>query len=220
MSTQHAGRRTTSSPLRRATHYVLGAGIILAAAAALGPIWLVRAGVAVVVIAAVIAVRLAWKEMAAERTEAGLKSLDQLLVHNKQLSAERTRNSEVLDALRHHNEDNDHKVVELQVRIGQLRTELSSLRGDNAALQADVIERDHRIKRLTTDLAAREAELKTLTGTEDDAQVLAMPLPAEQPDWDALPSAEDLWSDGNHPTVVDLQALVFPPAEEEIRKQA
>lgn len=220
MSTQQANRRNAQFPLRRAARSALIVGIVLAVAAAFGPIWVVRAGIAVLIVAAILAVRFAWKELSQERRENGLKSLDQLHAHGAQLSAERARNREVLDVLKQAGEENDQKMVELQVRIGQLRTELSSLRGDHAALQAEAIANDHRIKRLTADLAEREAELRTLRGMEDAAEVVAMPRYAEKADWDALPTAEDLWSDGNHPTVVDLQKLVFPGEADEVRKQA
>lgn len=219
MSTQQAGRRTTTSPLRRATLVTLGAGAILGLAAALGPIWVVRVGIALALIAGVLAVRFAWQEMRTNREEHGEQVLGQALAHGEQLSRERERNLEIVEVLRQANEEADEQVVKLQIRIGQLRTELSSLRGDNAALQADVIARDHRIKRLTADLATREAELRALKGVADDAEVLSMPRYASKADWDALPTAEDLWSEGNHPTVVDLQKLAFP-ATEELRKQA
>ncbi|MDO5498823.1 MAG: hypothetical protein Q4F67_03975 [Propionibacteriaceae bacterium] len=221
MSTQHAGRRTTTSPLRRATHLTLGAGAVLGLAAAFGPIWIVRAGIALAVIAGVLAVRFAWLELRANRLEHGDQVLGQALAHNEQLTTERQRNLEVVEALRQAGEGADEQVVKLQIRIGQLRTELSSLRGDHAALKADVIARDHRIKRLTADLAARENELREAKGVAEDAEVLSMPRYASKADWDALPTAEDLWSEGNHPTVVDLQKLAFPSEDhEEIRKQA
>lgn len=83
-----------------------------------------------------------------------------------------------------------------------------------------MIERDHRIKRLSEDLAEREEELRVLRGDEGDAEVLAMPRHAAKADWDALPSVEDLWSEGNFPTVVDLPALTLPAASQEMRKHA
>lgn len=216
MSKKTTSRRSAAVPGRRGVRSVLVAGIVLAVAAAFGPIWFVRAGIAIMIVAAVIAVRFAWKQLSDERRENGLKSLDQLHAHGMQLSAERTRNREVLDVLRKQGEENDRKVVELQLTIGQLRTELTSLRGDHAALQAEASAHQHRIKRLTEDLATSEAELRELKGLEEHAEVVAIPRNA---DWDALPSAEDIWADGNHPTVVDLQRLVIT-TDDQLRKQA
>ena len=54
-----------------------------------------------------------------------------------------------------------------------------------------------------------------------DAEVLPLPRHAAKADWDALPSAEDLWAAGNYPTVVDLQKLAFPAeSTDRVRKQA
>lgn len=216
VSKQSVSRRRAAAPRRRIVSIVLVAGILLALAAAVGPVWFARAGVGIMIVAAVVAVRFAWQQLRDERRENGLKSLDQLHAHGTQLSAERARNREVLDVLRKQGEQNDQKVVELQLTIGQLRTELASLRGDHAALQAEAGAHRHRIERLTADLTNREAELLELKGLEDHAEIVEIP---RQADWDALPSAEDLWADGNHPTVVDLQRLVFP-GEDQLRKQA
>lgn len=216
MTTQPAGRRSASSPLRRAAVHTLIAGAVLAIAAALGPLWVVRAGIVLALVAGVLAVRFAWRESRQERHQHGQQLLSQVRAHNDQLSSERQRNLEIVDVLRRASEDSDEEVVQLQVRIGKLRTELSSLRGDNAALRADVLDRDRRISRLVTDLAAREEELRRLRDASQDAEVYAMPRyaekaeKAEKADWDALPTAEDLWSEGNYPTVVDLQKLAFP----------
>ncbi|WP_432558665.1 hypothetical protein [Granulicoccus sp. GXG6511] len=222
MASQQADRRTTTSSLRRAAIYTLGAGGVLAIAAAFGPIWIVRAGIALALIAGVLAIRFAWRETRQERIEHGKEIVRQVRSHGEQLSVERQRNLEIVDVLRRANEDSDEEVVKLQIRIGQLRTELSSLRGDNASLKADVVLRDRQIKRLTTDLAAREDELRILKGLADDAEVLSMPRYGTKADWDALPTAEDLWADGNYPTVVDLQRLAYPAetSTDEVRKQA
>lgn len=221
MSSQQAGRRTITSSLRRAAIYSLGAGALVGVAAAFGPIWVVRAGIALALIAGVLGVRFAWRETRQERITHSQEVLQQVRAHGEQLSGERQRNLEVVDVLRRAGEERDEEVVKLQLRIGQLRTELSSLRGDNVALKADLATRDQEIKRITADLAAREEELRALKGLADGAEVLSMPRYATKADWDALPSAEDLWASGNYPTVVDLQRLAFPlEGDEKLRKEA
>lgn len=208
---------------------VLSVGSVLAIAAAFGPVWVARVGVVIAVLAALLAVRFAWAELKQARTEHAKEQVAQLRAHREQLSAERRQSGEVVAALSAHNEQADRRIVTLQSTIGTLRGELSTLRGDNAALTAQVNERGQRITRLGRDLAAREAELAELRELRaageapagDAAEVLAMPRHAVVADWDALPSAEDLWSDGNHPTVVDLQQLAFPEAPSaEAKKQA
>lgn len=220
VKTQPAGRRTSVSPQRRATRTALIVGTVLAIAASFGPVWIVRAGVVIALLAGCLAVRWAWLELRQAREQAGRSRVDDLRSHNVQLSQERRRNLEVVEALQHHDEANAEKLVELQVFIGHLRTEISSLNSDKAALLHDVIERDRRIEDLIASLADREAELAELWA-ESEAEVVAIPRhAAPAADWDALPSAEDLWANGNHPTVVDLQKLAYPPASQARRRQA
>lgn len=220
VKTQQPARRSGSSTMRRAAQYALGAGTVLAIAAAFGPIWVVRAGIAIAIIAAFLAVRFAWKELGQARKEAGRHSLEQLQAHNVLLTTERERTGQVLQTLRDENTKSDEKVSKLVVTIGDLRSELSTLKGDKAALKVDLIERDHRIKRLRTELDEALAELAVLKNADGDADVVAIRPKSEVADWDALPSAEDLWAAGNHPTVVDLQKLANPALAEELRKQA
>lgn len=228
MSTKQPGRHGREvSSLHRVTQVVLAVGTVLALAAAFGPVWVARVGVAIAVLAAILAVRFAWAELRQTRTEYAREQVVQLRAHREQLSAERRHTGEVVAVLSAHNERADQRIVQLQSTIGGLRTELSTLRGDHVALTARISERDQHIARLGRDLAARENELQELrtasasASADDSAEVLSMPRHAVAADWDALPSAEDLWSDGNHPTVVDLQKLAFPevPASE-AKKQA
>jgi hypothetical protein len=195
-------------------------GAVLAIAAAFGPVWVVRAGVGIALIAGLLAVRWGWQELRQAREEAGRTQVADLRNHNAQLSTERQRNLEVVDTLRTQSEDGAEKLVGLQVTIGQLRTEISSLNGDKTGLQADLAERNHRITQLTATLADHESELARLRNelAELEAEIVAIPRYAAAADWDALPSAEDLWASGNYPTVVDLQRLAYPPVTEERRR--
>lgn len=196
-------------------------GAVLAVAAMVGPIWVVRAGVIIALIAGCLAVRWAWQELRQQREEAGRNQLADLRSHNAQLSTERQRNHEVVQTLQLRDETNVEKLVELQVTIGHLRTEISSLNGDKASLLDDVMTRDRRIDELVGTLAEREAELAELWAEADEAEVVAIPRhAAAAADWDALPSAEDLWASDDHPTVVDLQKLAYPPVSEARRRQA
>ncbi|GAB3712376.1 hypothetical protein [Mariniluteicoccus flavus] len=221
MNTTSTSRRSGSaSPLRRASQFALSAGLVLAIASAFGSVWVVRAGLVVLAIGAVLAVRFAWQELRQSQAEHGQALSHIARSQGASIAAERRRTGEVLDALRDHNGRADAAVRELEGTIGELKVELNTLRGANAGLKADLAERDHRISTLRRDLASREAELRTLQEIEDDAEVLAMPRHAAGSDWDALPTAEDLFADGDHPTVVDLQKLAFPAVEAEVRKQA
>ena len=58
-----ASRSAPTSGLRRASEIVLVAGTVIAVAAAFGPLWATRVGVAVAVAAAVVACVCAWREL-------------------------------------------------------------------------------------------------------------------------------------------------------------
>ncbi|NNG20830.1 hypothetical protein HJ590_14920 [Naumannella sp. ID2617S] len=222
MSSKQQGRRSREvSSSHRLTQVVLTVGTVLALAAAFGPLWVARVGVVIAVVAALLSVRFALAEVRQARAQHLREKVDALRAHGAQLSAERTQNREVVASLAEHNHRANRRIVELQGRIGSLRAELSTLKGDHVAVQSRLTQRDEQVAELRRDLATREAELEALREVEDSAEVLAMPRHAVAADWDALPTAEDLWSDGNHPTVVDLQQLAFPPVVEvEGKKQA
>lgn len=220
------GRQT----LLKTSQVVLACGAVLSLAAAFGPVWVVRAGVLLAIVAGVVALVLAARELRrrqfqAEREKAQIVR-DQVAV----VSAERRESGRTLQAMSDYNARADERATELRATIGQLREQLqslvgengrlagdlSSLRGDNAALTMALSDRDGELLRLRRDLAAREAELENLRASE--AEVLDLPRRAatetghDNSDWDRIPTAEELWADGNHPTVVDLQKLAFPDA--------
>jgi len=204
--------------------------------------WVVRAGVLVAILAGAWALVTSFRELYFEKLETERRLIKQSREHGRVLSAERQRNGEVVESLRRSNvdasqrlrkaqtqvHDGQVRIVELTGTVGRLNAELSTLRGNNLALKQNLQERDARIRELTERLEAAEAELAALTAeTEGDDQVVALPRHARPKSasdsdavWDKLPTAEELWSDGNVPTVVDLQRLAFPTPEVEERKQA
>lgn len=222
VNTTVSGRRAgTASPLRRAAQYALAVGIVLAIASAFGSVWVARLGILSAIVGGLLALRFAWREVAEARAEHAQAMTHTARAQGQALAMERRRTGEVLETLRGHNASADASVRRLESTIGELRGEINTLRGANAGMQVELIERDHRIKRLTADLATREAELRVLQQVEDDAEVLAMPRHAAgASDWDALPTAEEIFGGDDHPTVVDLQKIAFPAATAEQRKQA
>ena len=63
------------------------------------------------------------------------------------------------------------------------------------------------ISSLRETVRAREAELITLRDeTESDVHHMPRRVLAEHESvWDEIPGADELWTDGSHPTVVDLR---------------
>lgn len=229
------GRQT----LLKTSQVVLACGAVLSLAAAFGPLWFVRAGVVLAVVAGVVALVLAAREIRRRQFVAEQQKAQIVRDQVAASSAERRESARTLQTMSSYNERADQRTAELRSNIEQLRgqlqslmgengrmaSDLSSLRGDNAALKMALGDRDDELLQLRRDLAAREAELKTLQ--DSDAEVLDLPRRAaveadhDNSDWDRIPTAEELWADGNHPTVVDLQKLAFPDASgTESRKHA
>lgn len=213
-------RKAKPSPLRRASEIVLVAGTVLAVAAAFGPTWLVRVGVGVAVVAAVLACVLAWRELFSARREHARQTLAASQQHGKALSEERSRNGAVVDTLTRRVKDGAVVIDGQRVIIATLRGEISTLKGDTAYLRTEVEHRETVITSLRETVRSREAELIALHSEGADADVHHMPrrvLAEHESAWDELPDADDLWSDGSHPTVVDMKlidaAMVLPNYE-------
>lgn len=84
-------------------------------------------------------------------------------------------------------------IAKLRGQLGAAKSELSSMRGNAAWLRAEVAERQARIETLETRIAELEAE--------DTANIVTLPRNAVRP------SIDDVWGEGEHPTMVDLAKL-------------
>jgi hypothetical protein len=96
---------------------------------------------------------------------------------------------------------------------------VSGLRGDTVFLTSEVSHRETVITALRETVRAREAELISLRD-DGDCEVHHMPrrvLAEHESVWDEIPAVDELWSNGSHPTVVDLKtidtAMVLPNYE-------
>ena len=193
---------------------MLVGGTIISVVAAFGPVWAVRTGVVVAVAAAVIATLLAWREVRADRRRHAAAMLASTRAHGETLRAERAHNSGVLSVVTERNVAARGEITRQQTVIAQLRGEVSSLKGDRAALSAEITRRQEVIASLQDTVRARDAELAALIDNRADrdgdaaegADVHAMPRRVLV-DADAEPGGEspaEIWTDGTHPTVVDL----------------
>ena len=212
---------------RRSAQVVLGVGAVLAVAAAFGPIWVIRVGIGIAIVAGIVAAVLLWRQVRTEQQRRSRQAAEHAVAHGDALRTERAQHVSVLSTMESYNsqaadrvrtlhqqiEELNAQIEELLVQVSRQQQEMSQLRGDNVSLTAT-------IAKLRTELSAREDEVRALT--EDDAELLALPRRvATKSDWDALPKAEDIWAEGEHPTVVDLQALALGGEEQqEERRQA
>jgi len=195
---------------------VLVAGTLISVAATFGPVWVVRIGVVVAVAAAVAATLLAWREVRADRRRHAAAMLASARAHGETLRVERAHNSAVLQVVTERNVAALGEITRQQTVIAQLRGEVSSLKGDRAALSAEITRRQEVIASLQDTVRAREAELAALLDVENSengavdeaegAHVHAMPrrVLVDQDGEPGSAPSDELWTDGTHPTVVDL----------------
>lgn len=194
--------------------WVLIIGTVVSVALAFGPLWLVRAGIGVSLAMAFLTAFLAWREIdrigQAHRVE--LKAM--LKANTDQANRHHRDSLEMIDRF-------DTRARQLTAAIGRINAqlaaahaELATMRGNSVWLRAEVAERQSRIDALEAQVAELEA-----ARTQADGNLLSLPRYGVAAGRELLPSAEDLWADGNHPTVVDLAMLAFPEVLDE-RKQA
>lgn len=198
-----ASRSLPPSPLRRAATIVLVVGTVLSLAATFGPVWAVRLGVGVALAAAVTATVLAWREVRADRRRHAAAMLASSRAHGATLRIERAQHSGVLQVVTERNVQAMAEITRQQTVIAQLHGEVSSLKGDRAALTAEVSRRHALITTLQEAIRAREAELQAVLSDGDEAEVHAMPRRVRV-EFETADASDDLWTDGTHPTVVDL----------------
>lgn len=191
---------------------------------AFGPIWMVRAGLFVSILGAGASVWFAFREIS--RLE---------VLHRTELKA--ARDAAALAARAHHAESMDmidtftarykahsEQLAKLRAELTNRQQELSTLRGNLVSVRAESSRRADRITELEHELESRMIEIEALEQytalTDASAEVVNLPrrYAPRTVGERGIPTAAELWSDGNHPTVVDLAQLKLPVFEE--RKQA
>jgi hypothetical protein len=201
-------RSIQPSRLRRLSEIVLITGTVLAAAAASGPIWSVRLGVAIAIVAADLACIFAWRELYAAKRAHAQALLAATREHGAALKEERTRNAAVVDTLSVRVADAG-RVIDRQRRtIAEERIQIADLKGDQDFLKGEVAYRDTMISELREAVRGREMELVALQH-ERDGEVRRMParvLAEEESVWDELAASEDAITE-ELPAVVDLKVV-------------
>jgi len=154
-----ASRRLKPSAHQRISEAVLIIGTVGAVAAASGPFWSVRLGVAVAIVAALVACAFAWRDLNAARHAHAKAMLQASREHGARLSEERTRNAAVVDALSMRIADAGKVIDRQRTRLAQQRLEISSLNQYRADLRAALADRDEVISALHDVVREQEAEL-------------------------------------------------------------
>jgi hypothetical protein len=154
-----AARREPVARSHRATQTVLVVGSVLALAAALGPLWVVRVGVVIAVATCIVTCALAWRELADARRLHAHRLLAADRRHGDALRTERTRNGEVVDALTERLSSAGMVVVGQRSTITQLRGEVGVLTTERDGLREQVAERDSLIGLFRDSLREQEVAL-------------------------------------------------------------
>lgn len=172
-------------------------------------------GVGVALLFSFVSVGFAWRELENAR-KAHRGEVKALLNASREVADRQHRESlEMLDRFDERANQLKSTVQRLTSQLGAAHAELASMRGNNVWLRGEVAERQARIDALTSRIAELEAARAEATG-----KLLVLPKREVcDPEAQLLPTAEELWADGNHPTVVDLTMLSFPVLLDE-RKQA
>lgn len=164
-------------------------------------------GVAIAVMAALVACAFAWRDLNAARHAHARAMLRAAREHGARLTEEHVRNAAVVDALGVRVADAGRVIERQRMRIAQQRLELSSLNQDRAYLQGEIEYRDKVIEVLRE--AVLEPEELITSNDESGAEVHHMPrriLAGHDFVWQELP-AEDEISSGALPAVVDLKII-------------
>lgn len=204
--------QAAESPYRKATLAVMCVGTVVLAAMAFGPLWMVRAALGLAIAMALASVLLAWREVE-HVTKAHQLELKAVLAASREQAERRHRESlEMIDRFVERSTQLSANVQRITAELGAAHAELATMRGNSVWLRGEVAERQARIDELNQRIAELESQAEVA-----EAEVLALPRYGTASSR-ALPSAEEIWADGNHPTVVDLNAITFPVLDE--RKHA
>jgi hypothetical protein len=203
-----ASRGLKDSPLQRISEIVLIVGTVLAAAAASGPISVVRLGVAVAIAAALVALAFAWRALNTARRTHAQAMLKLTREHGEALTEERTRNAEVVDTLSWRFRDAGKVIEKQRVTIALQRQQVSRLTEDRVFLMGEIEYRDKVISGLRETVRDREAELIALRD-EPEAEVHHMPrrvLAEHETIWQELNAADGTAAEESS-AVVDIKVI-------------
>lgn len=158
-------RPATTSPLRRLSRTVLIIGTVLAATATFGPVWVVRLGLLVAVVAAIMACTVAWREVAENRRDHAEAMLAASRAHGSALSEERRRNASVVDTLAGRADEAAAENRRHQVTIGGLRGSVGTLQGEVGSLKNTIVRLNRDAGRLHGTVDTLNGEVATLRDT-------------------------------------------------------
>ncbi len=219
-----AGRHAVnSSQERKIAIAILSVGTLVVVASLFGGEWVIRAGAVLAVGMAFAAVMVAWGELRRERAEHAESIRYEVNLRKEQAARHHADALAMIERFNGRAEKLQEVIDSLRRQLGSANSELSTMRGNAVWLRSEVSERQARIDTLQTRIAELEAQLASIQAAK--AEVEEHPENTENIVELLVPEAsdvEDLWEEGEDPTMVHLQkmALIVREEAEPVRKQA
>lgn len=197
---------------------MLAIGALAALACAFGSVWVIRAGVLVALLVAAGALTFAFRQMSSMR-KAHLAELKTLRA--SAATANRTHHAESMRLIAdftHRVREHGEQVEQLRTDLATTRQELSSVRGNLVSARADGVAKSEQITALQGTVGELEEQVAALVAQlsqalsaaqSDQADVVTLPTRAISRKALAaqLPTAAELWQDGEFPTSFSLEAF-------------
>lgn len=219
MSGAQGKRVSKPSNERRGVLAALIACTVLAVGCAIIPsVWAARAGVLVALVVAWVSVLMAWREVETLRMShlAELKAVRQSAVEAEQRYHKESM--DMIDTFANRVGLLSKTLSDTRAKLDRAENELSTLRGDKAALQYKVAAGNKKINGLESRIAELETELAGVLADAERGQLVD--LPGRTLVDAGVPDAKDIWENGNDSTIVDLSRVAFPTVEQDERRHA
>lgn len=187
------------------------ATVIAVVCAIIPSVWAARAGVLVALVGAWVAVFMAWRQIDVVRQMhfAELKEMRHSAA--EQEKRHHAESMEMIDTFSHRVAAISRTLADTRAKLDRAEGELSTLRGDKAALQYKVVAGNKKVASLEMRIAELETELDTMLADGRSGKVTPLRTVTEA----GVPTAEEIWAKGNDATIADLSRVAFPDLSEE-----
>ena len=201
-----AGRHASPNDSQRTIALtILAVGTLVSLASLFGGVWVVRAGVIVALAMAFVAVWAARRQLRLERARHAEELRHEMGLRAQQATRFHEESVAMIGRFNARSQNLQAVIAKLRTQLGTAKAELSSMRGNNVWLRAEVAERQARINALEARIAELEAE--------DTANIVTLPR-------HVAPSVDDIWGEDEHPTMVDLAKLNLDGLPATLAKEA
>lgn len=199
---------------RKGVLVILIAATVVAIACGLIPsIWAVRAGVLVALVGAWVSVFMAWRQVDAIR-QMHYDTIKELRhAASEQEKRHHAESMEMIDTFSRRVGSISKTLADTRAKLDHTESELSTLRGDKAALQYKVTVGNKRVASLEMRITELETELDALLADGRSGRLGTLRTVTDA----GVPTADEIWERGNDATIADLSRVAFPRLSDETR---